>query len=55
MRKSLLRLANRGHHEILRRYGKQLEQANSRLYMKLNGLERVAFMRHYLVWSKGVD
>ena len=55
MRKSILRLANRGHHEMLRRYGKQLKQANPRLYMKLKGLERVAFMRHYLVWGKGVD
>lgn len=54
MRKSILRLANRGHHEMLR-YGKQLKQANPRLYMELKGLERVAFMRHYLVWGKGVD
>ena len=53
MRKSIQRLANRGHHETVRPYGKQFEQLNPRneiprFYVELKGLERVALIRQYI-------
>ena len=58
MRKSVLRLANRGHHDLFEALGKAAmkvkpKTAGARKYMSLKGFDRLSLMRHHAYNSQG--
>ena len=60
MRQSLLRLGNRGHHDLFEAFGHRPSKmapltAGARKYMSVKGLERLAMMRHHAYRSKDTD
>jgi len=60
MRKSVLRLANRGHHDLFEALGKTAmkvkpKTAGARKYMSLKGFDRLSMMRHHAYRSKDAD
>lgn len=60
MRQSLLRLGNRGHHDLFEAFGHRPGKmaprtAGARKYMCVKGLDRVAMMRHHAYRSTGTD
>lgn len=58
IRQSLLRLGNRGHHDLCSIYGHEVLQLHPhttgvRKYMKVKGFDRLAMMRHYSHFISG--
>jgi len=56
MRRSLIRMANRGHHELFNAFGHRPSEmrprtAGARKYMSVKGLDRLAMMRHHAYLS----